>query len=164
MRQEPEGRRPRFRIKGRANRPFQVVAEDHYSTIATYTLDAAYVTPVQTEDLDYYKVLPVGTVLDYHPSTGNVVPHHTSYNFGVIGVLVGGDANCGIVGGAEVGNRTVGVLFRGVVFEDRSWDGGTYGTVTQAVKDALARRIDFVKSTSPHKLKAFTQGGIWNVK
>lgn len=144
------------------NRDTAILQTEHGAVITTYTLDYTYVTPLKLEDKTYRRILPAGTVLAYDPSTGKVVPNYASYGFSVIGVSRW-DSDLGEEGETGVeGDRSVSVIFRGIVFEDNSWDNGTLGAVLQATKDTLANRIDFVKTTSKHPLTYYGED-TWNV-
>jgi hypothetical protein len=149
-------------MKTRPQRPSNVVADRSYLTVATYTLDSSYITPILLTDNTSRRFLPVGTVVAYNPTTGKVVPNYTTYGFGVLGCITN-DADCGEVGSQETGDRVVGVVIRGIVWEDRSWDNGVYGTVLQATKDVLSR-ITFTKTTNKNTYRSGGDWVDWNVK
>lgn len=132
------------------------------AVISTYTVDYTYVAPLQLEDLTYRRIVPAGTVLAYNPTTGKVVPNYTTYGFGVIGVSRH-DVDLDEVGANTEGDRLVSCILRGVVYEDNAWDNGTHGTVLQATKDALGKRVDFVKTTSNHPLSVEGDWPDWTV-
>lgn len=106
--------------------------------------------------------MPVGSIVAYNPSTGKVVPNYTSYGFGVVGCITN-DADCGEQGAPETSDQQVGVVIRGVVWEDRMWDNGTYGAVLQATKTVLSR-ITFTKTSNKTTYRAEGDWVDWNVK
>jgi hypothetical protein len=162
QRQYVRGRFEVANIRAYPNRDTAILQTEHGAVISTYTLDYTFVTPLEQDDRMYRRILPAGTVLAYHPTTGKVVPNYTSYGFGVIGVSRW-DSDLGAEGETGVeGDRTVSVIHRGIVFEDNAWDNGTLGTVLQATKDVLARRVDFIKTTSDHPLTYYGED-TWNV-
>jgi len=159
-----EGRHKHFQFKATKNRDVSVIADPKNLVVRTYTLDHNWVSPVLLTNETYRKVLPVGTVLAYNPATKKVVPNYTSYGFGVVGALLFSDADCAEGGQDHSGDRVIACSHRGILYEDRLWDNGTYRVVLQATKDALADRIDFVKYTSSHPLKVWGDWGHWDVK
>lgn len=109
------------------------------ATIASYTLDQDYITPLELVGTsDTKKILPLGTVLSLNPVGKKVVPNFTSYGFGELGVLLH-DAD------VHSADAAVSVVFRGDVLETSCWDNGTYGAILTATKRALTDRIAFVK-------------------
>lgn len=110
-------------------------------TSTTYTLDRDYVTELEiVGSTDLKKVLPLGTVLAFDPTTLKVVPHYTTYGFEQVGVLRF-DAD------VHSADAAVNVIWRGDVLETSCWDNGTYQTVLDATKNALTDRIAFVKES-----------------
>ena len=133
----------KFVLKSRKDRPSTITA-GRRRVIATYTLDADYVTALTLEDETTQKVLPLGTVLALNPSTDKVVPNYTSYGFGALGVLLY-DADCGETTDGYNYDRIVNVVVYGEVLEKHCWDNGTFGSVLNATKASLSPRISFVK-------------------
>jgi len=133
----------KFVLKSRKDRPSTITVGGR-RVIATYTLDAGYVTALTLEDDTTQKVLPLGTVLALDPSSNKVVPNYTSYGFGELGILLY-DADCGEDTAGYNYDRIVNVVVRGEVLQKHCWDNGTFGTVLNATKAALSPRISFVK-------------------
>lgn len=113
-------------------------AKAHFGT---YTLDKDYVS---TTDLNGYKFLKEGWVLALNPATMKVVPHYTSYGFGVIGVL---PAPTSLQTTEGTHDQVVGIVVDNAwLDEDLCFDNGTFGTVTSTTKSALSGRIVFATS------------------
>lgn len=153
-----EGRRKHFQLRTQKNRPAQVDADPRFSVVRTYTVDYTYVAPLQLTDLTWRQIVPIGTTMAYNPANGKVVPNYATYGFGVVGVLTSGDVDCAEEGEPGEGDRVCSVIHRGIVFQDRVWDNGTYNGLTQATRDALIERIDFTNSTQSTRPK---YGGGW---
>lgn len=149
-------------MKSRPGRPSNIIADDHFLTVTTYTLDYTYVTPILLTDNTYRRFLPVGAVVAYDPSTNKVVPNYTSYGFGVVGCITN-DADCGEQGSFETRDQQVGVMIRGIVWEDRMWDNGVYGTVLQDTKTILSR-ITFTKTSNKTIYRAEGDWVDWNAR
>lgn len=110
------------------------------TTIASYTLDRAYVTSYQVwwgDTKVYRKIQPMGSILALNPQNRKAVPNFTSYGFSPLGVL----ADDAMV---EYDDLVVNVIFTGAVNEKAVWDDGEYQNLLQATRDALADRIQFV--------------------
>lgn len=143
------GRRDKFSIKSRKNRPSSLFASER-RCVATYTLDKDYVDNLTLSDNATRKVLPLGTVLAMKPDDNKVVPNYTSYGFEPVGVLLY-DADCGEDTAGYNYDRVVNVIWRGEVYEKHCWDNGTFGTVLNATKGSLSPRISFVTVSSSGK-------------
>lgn len=135
-----------FNLKIKPKRPTRIAANNQH-VLATYTLDQAYITPLELlgkKTPETHKVLPRGWVVALHPTTQKIVPHYTSYGFAPVGVILI-DADCG--SGDYERDTEIEVLFRGDVMEENTWDNGIFGEVLSITKDTLANRIQFVKET-----------------
>ena len=104
--------------------------------IASYTVDADYVTEQTLANGTTRKVAWEGTVMGLNSSNSQAVPNYTTYGFAALGVLLQSVD-------VQDGNQVAPVVFRGDVAEDYCYDNGVFGTVLSATKVALADRIQF---------------------
>lgn len=119
------------------------------SAIATYTIDASYITPIPTtQTAIVFRSVSAGQVVALNPQTGMVIPSYPSfsaytsaYEFsGVVGPVYrsmrAGTRETPI-------NRAVSVVVGGVVDPLDCIDDGVVG-VLEATKAALAGRVSFL--------------------
>lgn len=104
--------------------------------VATYTVDADYVSGKTLADGTTRKVAWEGTVMALRPSNSQAVPNYTTYGFAALGVLLQSVD-------VEDGDQVAPIVFRGDVAEDYCYDNGVFGTVLSATKNTLADRIQF---------------------
>jgi hypothetical protein len=134
-------RRQVFDLVAQPDRETELFVFSHGGTVASYTLDRDYITPLEiVGTTDLRKILPLGHVLAFNPVTKKVVPYFTTYGFEPVGVLLH-DAD------AHSSDPAVPVIWRGDLLETSCWDNGTYRAVLQSTKDTLTDRIAFVKET-----------------
>lgn len=107
------------------------------STIGSYTIDKAYITPREAADGVNYETVFEGQVLAMNPANGKAVPNYTTYGFGVLGVLFRS---------VNTDNQDVpaAVILEGWVDENYCTDNGTFGTVLAATKTTLVDVVHFV--------------------
>jgi hypothetical protein len=108
------------------------------STIGSYTIDSAYITPVTAVDGNAYESVFEGQVLAMNPVNGKAVPNYSSYGFGVLGVLFRAV-------NTDKQDVPASIILEGWVDENYCTDNGVFGTVLAATKTALADVVHFVK-------------------
>lgn len=108
------------------------------AVIATYTVDADYVTDQTMANGTTRKVAFEGTVMALNGDLA--VPNYSTYGFPVLGVLLQAvDVNDG--------DEVAPIVLRGDVAEKYCYDNGTYGSVLSATKNSLQHRILFAGET-----------------
>jgi hypothetical protein len=116
------------------------LTDPEHAVFATYTIDKDYVS---TTDRNGRKWLKEGWVMALDPSTEKIVPHYTSYGFGVIGVLPG---PVSLENEEGTHDEIVGIVVDNAWLDsDLIFDNGTFGTVTSTTISALDKRIVFAK-------------------